>query len=109
MRSRSGRPPPMSSSAASAAQLVSAAGRAGHAVLIDCRTLDTTAVPIPDAATIVVLDTTTRRGLVDSAYNERRLQCEQASKAFGVRALRDVDQGQFFARETELEPVIAKR
>ncbi|NJN79424.1 MAG: galactokinase, partial [Anaerolineales bacterium] len=36
------------------------------------------------------MDTSTRRGLVDSAYNERRSQCEEAAKWFGVKALRDV-------------------
>ena len=53
-------------------QLISAAGREGHALLIDCRSLATRAVPIPASAAVVVLDTATRRGLVDSAYNERR-------------------------------------
>ena len=71
-------------------QLVSAAGRAGHALLIDCRTLHTRPVPIPEGAAIVVLDTSTRRGLVDSAYNQRRAQCESAAAFFQVPALRDV-------------------
>ena len=44
---------------------------------------------------VVVLDTSTRRGLVDSAYNERRAQCEAAAKFFGVKALRDVTLAQF--------------
>ena len=39
---------------------------------------------------MVVLDTATRRGLVDSAYNERRTQCESAAAFFDVPALRDV-------------------
>jgi len=71
-------------------QLVSAAGRAGHALLIDCRTLHTRPVPIPEGAAVVVLDTSTRRGLVDSAYNQRRAQCESAAEFFQVPALRDV-------------------
>jgi len=57
-------------------QLISAAGRAGHALLIDCRSLETQPVPFPPGIAVVVLDTATRRGLVDSAYNERRSQCE---------------------------------
>src|SRR5574340_138429 len=48
-------------------QLVSAAGRARHALLIDCRSLETQPVPFPDGSAVVVLDTSTRRGLVDSA------------------------------------------
>jgi galactokinase len=56
-----------------------------------------------------VLDTATRRGLVDSAYNERRSQCEAAARFFGVRALRDVNTRQFAARAGELDPVTRKR
>jgi galactokinase len=58
--------------------------------LIDCRTLDTQPVPVPDGVAVVVLDTSTRRGLVDSAYNQRRAQCESAARFFNVPALRDV-------------------
>jgi galactokinase len=76
-------------------QLISAAGRAGHALLIDCRSLETQPVPFPPGVAVVVLDTSTRRGLVDSAYNERRSQCEAAAKFFGVTALRDVTMEQF--------------
>ena len=71
-------------------QMVSALGEAGHAVLIDCRSLETRPVPLPADAAVVVMDTGTRRGLLDSAYNERREQCEMAAAYFGVEALRDV-------------------
>lgn len=53
-------------------QMISAVGETGHALLIDCRSLDTQSVPLPDGTVVVVLDTSTRRGLVDSKYNERR-------------------------------------
>ena len=72
-------------------QLISATGRAGHAMLIDCRSLELQPAPLPEDVAVVVLDTATRRGLVDSAYNERRSQCEAAAKAFEVRALRRCD------------------
>lgn len=71
-------------------QMISAAGVADHALLIDCRTLETRPMPLPPDTAIVVLDTATRRGLVDSAYNERRAQCEAAASHFGAKALRDV-------------------
>lgn len=90
-------------------QLISAAGAAGHALLIDCRSLETQLVRIPDSVAVVVLDTGTRRGLVDSAYNERRTQCEAAARFFGVRALRDVDVATFAARAAELDDVTRKR
>ena len=72
-------------------QLISACGQSGHALLIDCRSLETTPVPFPPGVAVVILDTATRRGLVDSAYNERREQCESAAEFFGASALRDVD------------------
>ena len=90
-------------------QLISAAGEAGHAMLIDCRSLETRVVPIPTHVAVVVLDTGTRRGLVGSAYNERRAQCEEAAALFGVAALRDVDSATFHARAAELDPLTRKR
>ena len=78
-------------------QMISAAGQAGHALLIDCRSLDR-AGPSAARHRVVILDTATRRGLVDSAYNERRAQCEAAARFFGVPALRDVSVEQFEAR-----------
>lgn len=90
-------------------QLSSAMGRRQHALLIDCRSLDVRAVPMPAGASVVVLDTGTRRGLVDSAYNERRAQCHDASRLLGIRALRDVDERVFAEREPELPPLIRAR
>jgi galactokinase len=75
-------------------QMISAGGRAGHALLIDCRSLECEPVPLPPGTSVVVLDTATRRGLVDSAYNERRAQCEAAARSFEVKALRDVSVAQ---------------
>jgi len=90
-------------------QLISAMGVARHALLIDCRTLETRSVPIPGSVAVIVLDTGTRRDLVDSAYNERRAQCEAAARVFGVPALRDVDVATFVARENELDATTRKR
>ncbi|MEX2535266.1 MAG: galactokinase [Trueperaceae bacterium] len=90
-------------------QLASAAGREGHALLIDCRTLITSAVPLPPDTTVLVLDTTTRRGLVGSAYNERREQCESAARTLGARSLRDVSQEQFDAASAALNPLLRRR
>jgi galactokinase len=90
-------------------QLISAAGRDGHALLIDCRSLATEPVPFPPGLAVVVLDTATRRGLVDSAYNERRSQCEAAAAFFGVPALRDVTIEQFHQRADGLDEVTRRR
>jgi len=84
-------------------QLISATGRAGHAQLIDCRTLDMQSVPLPPGVAVAVLDTGTRRGLVDSAYNERRACCEQAARQFGLKALRDMNAEEYAQRADELD------
>ncbi len=90
-------------------QMISAAGKAGYALLIDCRSLETQFAPLPSDTVVVVLDTATRRGLVDSAYNERRAQCEAATRFFGVPALRDVSVTQFAVRAGELDELTRRR
>lgn len=90
-------------------QLVSACGQEGSAVLIDCRSLDLEAVPVPPGTRVVVLDTSTRRGLVGSAYNERRKQCERAAEALGVPSLRDIDVPSLDARAHELDEIVLRR
>jgi galactokinase len=90
-------------------QMISAAGQAGHALLIDCRTLESRPLPLPNNIMVVVLDTTTRRALVESAYNERRAQCETAARFFGVKALCDESLEQFEARSFELDELTRKR
>jgi len=89
-------------------QMISAVGREGHAVLIDCRDLTTQAVAFPPGS-VVVMDTATRRDLVDSAYNERRAQCEAAAAFFDVPALRDVEMSAFLTREKEMDPTVRRR
>jgi galactokinase len=90
-------------------QMASAAARAGHALFLDCRSLNFEHIPLPGGLSVAVLDTATRRGLVDSAYNERRAQCEAAARVFGVRALRDVDMRAFEARASQLDALTCRR
>ncbi len=90
-------------------QMISAAGRKSHALLIDCRSLDTKSVHLPDETAVIIMDTATRRGLVDSAYNERRQQCEEASRFFGVPKLRDVTMNQYEQRADDLAPLTRHR
>jgi galactokinase len=70
-------------------QLVSAAAVDGAALLIDCRSLESRPVPLPDGVSVVVVDTGTRRELETSAYDERRADCAEAARLLGVDALRD--------------------
>ena len=85
------------------------AARADHALLIDCRSLETRPVPLPPGVAVAVLDTATRRGLVDSEYNQRRSQCEAAAMFFRVPALRDVSSEQFGRLAGTLAAVARRR
>ncbi|MCU1483383.1 MAG: galK [Actinomycetia bacterium] len=53
-------------------QLASASGVDGHALLLDCSTLEVTPVPVPDSIELVVVDSGERRTLDGSAYAQRR-------------------------------------
>lgn len=90
-------------------QLISASGKNGKALGIDCRTLELTDVSIPSGMTILMVNSNVKRGLVDSEYNTRRQQCEQAAKFFGVSHLRDVSVTEFEANKHALDPLVAKR
>jgi len=90
-------------------QFISSLGQADHALLIDCRSLQYERVPIPAGVRIVVTDSAIRRGLVDSAYNERRAQCEQGARLMGVKALRDVSVEMFEAHRDKLPALVARR
>jgi galactokinase len=90
-------------------QLVVAAGEQDHALLIDCRSLHFESVVVPQRAAVIVLDTGTRRGLVESAYNDRRRDCETAARVLGAAALRDISVTQLDRRAYELEPVVRRR
>jgi galactokinase len=91
-------------------QMISAAGVEGRAVLIDCRHLTLEAVPFPAGTAVAILDTATRRELATgSKYNERRQQCEDAARAFGVKALRDLDPARLMREIDRLDPLVARR
>lgn len=90
-------------------QMISAEGRENTAMLLDCRTLETTSVSMPKEMSVVIVNSNKKRGLVDSEYNTRREQCEEAARIFGVKALRDVSMAQFNAKVHELDELVAKR
>jgi len=90
-------------------QMISALGQKGHLLLIDCRDLKTTPVPLPKGVRVVILDTGTRRGLVNSAYNERRNQCESVASYFGGKSLRDVSYKQLIKAKNKIDPIQFRR
>jgi galactokinase len=72
-------------------------GRRGHAMKLDCRSMATEHVPVVLGELVLVVgDTRKSRGLVESAYNLRRTQCEDAARRVAsasgrrVASLRDV-------------------
>jgi len=90
-------------------QYVISLGQEGHALLIDCRSLEYRAIPLAQGPALVICDAKKRRGLVDSEYNRRRQECERGAAALGVRALRDVTPEALAARQGDLEPVTLQR
>ncbi|MDD2341787.1 MAG: galactokinase [Tolumonas sp.] len=92
-------------------QMISASGEKDHALLLDCRSLETRLVKMPEDLAVLIVHSNVKRGLVDSEYNTRREQCETAARHFGVKALRDVslEQLQQAAEQGKLEPVVYLR
>jgi galactokinase len=90
-------------------QLISARGVAGHALQIDCRSLEALPVALPPGVDVLIAHSRVRRGLVDSAYNERRAQCEQAARTLGVKALRDADEALLQRHADALDPMVLRR
>ena len=90
-------------------QVISASGKENFALMIDCRNLKTIDVPLIENTQIIILDTSTRRGLVDSAYNERRAQCDAVACHFDVKALRDITHDQLEKRAGILDLTLYRR
>ena len=90
-------------------QMAAAAAQANHALLLDCRSLDYMAVPIHKSLTITVIDTGLRRSLTESAFNQRREECETVARHFGVKALRDLDYGKLLRAEPDIDHTLYRR
>ncbi|ARC91451.1 galactokinase [Vibrio coralliilyticus] len=90
-------------------QMISAEAMENHAMLLDCRSLETQPVSMPEDVAVMIINSNKQRGLVGSEYNTRREQCETAAQRFGVKALRDVTIEQFNAQSDMLDGVVAKR
>jgi galactokinase len=90
-------------------QMISAIGKAGHAFLLDCRTLEFETIPVPVKAAFVVLDTGISRELVDSEYNLRQSQCKEVAKICGVPSLRDLTFQELEKAKSKVDPTLYKR
>ncbi len=88
-------------------QFACANGVEGHAVLLDTRSLDFKSVPLPKNTAIVIADSTIRRSLQTSAYNDRVIDCQAAVAAVQItnpnaHSLRDVSMDQLKAVRSQL-------
>ncbi len=95
-------------------QFISTLGEEGHALLIDCRSLDYQRVPFPEGVSLVIGNTKASRSLAGSAYNERRAQCEDGVRRLQevlpeITALRDVSRDELEAHRSLLPPTVYRR
>ncbi len=84
--------------------------RAGHAMLLDCGTMDITHVPFRpgrDGMTALVIDTRVPHALVSGEYGRRRSECEQATRLLGVPSLGSVADAALAGRLAD--PVLRRR
>jgi len=89
-------------------QFASVHGQTGHALFLDCRSLEWSAIPLGDAA-FVVCNTKTKHDLADGEYNKRRSECEEAAAMFGKRSLRDVSVADLEDAPSDMPTVLKKR
>ena len=67
--------------------------RAGHALLLDCRSLESSQVPFDPAAAgagLLLINTRARHELSDGEYGQRRAECEEAARRLGISSLRSL-------------------
>ncbi|MBP7126009.1 galactokinase [Myxococcota bacterium] len=95
-------------------QVASACGVAGHALLLDCRTLSFDAVPFPGDWALVVADSGVRHSVAGSEYARRQQECARgmavARQAFpDVRTARDLAPDRLEAIRNDLDPTAFRR
>ncbi|XP_005109861.1 galactokinase [Aplysia californica] len=91
-------------------QFISVKGKAGHAVLIDCRSQEGRLVPMSDPSVVVlVTNSNVKHELTGSEYPTRRRQCEEAAKLFGKESLRDASEADLEAKKSEMNEEMFRR
>ncbi|MCS5495734.1 galactokinase [Cnuibacter physcomitrellae] len=93
-------------------QSASLLGRADSAVLLDCRSLDATVVPLglsDEDLVIVVIDTRVSHAHATGGYADRRASCERGAAAMGVAKLRDLSSGDLGRAERILDDETFRR
>ena len=91
-------------------QFISALGREGHLLLLDCRTRTTELVPMNDpSVALLIINTNVKHELSGGEYAERRAQCEEAARNLGVESLRDVTAVQLEAGKGKMSETVYRR
>ena len=95
-------------------QFISCCGRAEHAVLLDCRSLDYRLLLLPDEVCLLICNTMVKHELASSEYNARRAECEEGVRRLSrvlphVRALRDVSSNDLERYSASLPETIYRR
>jgi len=91
-------------------QFISALGREGHLLLLDCRTHQTELVPMSDpSVALLIINTNVKHELSGGEYAERRAQCEEAAARLGVKSLRDVTAEQLKKNKGKLSELVHRR
>jgi galactokinase len=91
-------------------QFISALGREGHLLLLDCRTRKTELVPMSDPSVeLLVVNTNVKHELGSGEYAKRRAECEQAAKILGVTSLRDATADQLEKAKGKMSEVVYRR
>lgn len=95
-------------------QFVSCLGKSGHALLLDCRSLEFKLIPIPENVRLVICNTMVKHEHASGAYNRRREECDEGMKMLSrwypeARALRDISLQQLEAQMPEIPETIYKR
>ena len=95
-------------------QFAASCGVVGAAVLLDCRSHEWRAIPLPPDVELVVCHTGSPRHLDGSEYNLRRRQCDAAVAALAaidpsIRSLRDVTPEALAAAGDRIEPLVRRR
>ena len=95
-------------------QFISCLGKAGHALLLDCRSLEFNLIPIPEGVRLVICNTMVKHEHASGAYNRRREECDEGVKLLSrwypeIHALRDVSVEQLERHVAEMPATIFKR
>ncbi|XP_047465810.1 galactokinase [Mugil cephalus] len=91
-------------------QFVSVLGREGHALLIDCRSLEATPVPLADPSLVILItNSNVKHSLTGSEYPTRRRQCEEAASILGKDSLRDATMKDLDEARGRLDDVTYRR